>query len=449
MPASSLPNPIAAAQSLAAVEAAGPPRNREPTWYEASAGAAAPRPPLAGDLKADVAIVGAGFVGTSAALHLASRGLSVVVLETRHVGGGGSGRNGGLMVPGPRRDQDWLEAKLGRDGAKALWEMYLEARAHLRGLVTGHGIDCDMRDGFIHCAHKRAFVGPLADYAEKMARDYGYTAMTPLDRAKTAEAVGSEAYHGALYDADGGHVHPLKLVRGIARAAEAKGAVIHEATRVLSVDEVAGGVEVRTATGRVRAGMAILATNGYSEGLAADLDRHVMPIEAYVIATEPLPEPLRSQILPRRPSVSDTRFVVNYFRVSADHRMVFGGGETYGAGHPADIGAFVRPYMLSIYPQLRDIPVAYGWSGRIGITPNRMPFVRRLSPHVLTAAGLSGQGVVLGPYYGQVLAEAVAGTMERFDRLAALDVPVFPGGRRFRLPMLMAALTFYAIRDRL
>jgi gamma-glutamylputrescine oxidase len=423
--------------------------NYEPTYYEATAGATVSFPPLDGDTRADVAIVGGGFTGLTAALHLAKAGYRVVLLEARAVGAGGSGRNGGLMVPGPRRDQDYLEKAIGIDDARRLWGMYLDARAHHAALVAEHAIDCDLQPGFIHAAHKARYVDEYRAYVERMATVYGYGAMRMLDRAETAEAVGSEAYHGGYYDPNGGHLHPLKMAYGIARAAAGAGATIHEGTRVTAVVDGAGGVRVATERGAVTAAFAVIATDAYSHDLNSALDRHVLPIDCYVTTTEPLAEPHRSRILPGRPSVSDTRFVVNYFRKTRDDRLLFGGGETYGVGRPKDIGAFVKRVMLRIYPQLADVKTEFGWSGRVAITVNRMPYVRRPSRNVVLAAGTCGQGVILAPYYGRVLAEAVQGTLERFDLLASLDVPRFPGGRRLRTPAMMAGMTYYALRDRL
>lgn len=422
---------------------------REPTYYEASAGPATRYPPLLGDARADVAIVGAGFTGLTAALHLAAAGFTVIVLEAQEVGSGGSGRNGGLMVPGQRRDQLYLEQRLGQRTARGLFEMYLEARAHLLGLIETHQIDCDLQQGFLHAAHKARYVGELRNYAEHLVKHYEYGSVRILDRAEAAKEIGTDAYFGAYADANGGHLHPLKLVRGIARAATDAGARICEQSPVVAVEGDHKRPAVRTASGRIEAAFVVIATDAYSAGLSAGLDRHVLPIDAYVIATAPLGDTLRRTILPKRPSVSDTRFVVNYFRVTRDDRLIFGGGETYGLGRPTDIASFVRYPLVQVFPQLAGIPIDFGWSGKIAITMNRMPYIRRPSRNVLISAGTCGQGVVLAPYYGRILSDAVKGTLERFDRLAGFEVPAFPGGRTLRAPIMMAGMTYYALRDRI
>ncbi len=304
-----------------------------------------------------------------------------------------------------------------------------------------------MRTGLIVADHKPGYVAHSHAYAKKLREVYHYPHAEPLSREQLRALVGSDAYYGGMIDRDGGHLHPLNLALGLARAASAAGARIFENSRALSIADEAKPT-VTTAAGTVEAEWVLECGDGLQDGLDARVDRHVMPIANYIAATEPLGERAK-EIIANDAAVADSRFVVNYYRLTHDGRLLFGGGETYTRRLKADPGSFVRPYMLKIFPQLADARIDHGWGGLLGITMTRMPFVRRLSPHVLTAAGYSGQGVMLAPLFGQILAEAVRGQFGRFDLLARLPVPAFPGGRWMRWPLLAAGLSYYALRDRL
>lgn len=417
------------------------------SWYAATATELAPFPRLRGTVRADVCVIGGGYTGLSAALHLAEAGLDVVLLEAARVGSGASGRNGGQIHSGQRRDQDWIEAHMGLDDARRLWGLAEDGKALLRRLIASHDIDCDLRPGLIVADHKPAYVPASHDYARKLREVYHYPHAEPLSREQLRALVGSDAYHGGLVDHDGGHLHPLNLALGLARAASAAGARIFEHSRAIEITENAK-VTVETGLGTVEADWALECGDGLQDGLDARVDSHVMPIANYIAATEPLGARAK-EIIANDAAVADSRFVVNYYRLSRDGRLLFGGGETYLRRLKSDPGSFVRPYMLKIFPQLADARIDYGWGGLLGITMTRMPFVRRLSPRVLTAAGYSGQGVMLAPLFGQILAETVRGQLGRFDLLARLPVPAFPGGTLMRWPLLVAGLSYYALRDRL
>ena len=419
-----------------------------PSWYAATAAALAPFPPLAGAVEADVCVVGGGYTGLSAALHLAEAGLDVVVLEAQRVGWGASGRNGGQVGSGQRRGQDWLEAQYGRERARALWDMAEEAKALVRGLVARHAIACDLRPGIIHAAHRASYVAEYHAEAAKLARDYGYDAIEPLDRTGLAALLCSPAYHGGALDRGGAHLHPLNYAIGLARAAAAAGVRVHERSRVTAIG-TGDRPEARTREGRVRARFLVLAANGYLGGLAPAVAARVMPINNFIVATEPLGEERALGLIRNEAAVADSRFVVNYFRLSADRRLLFGGGESYGWRFPADIAGLVRPRMEAVFPQLRGVRIDHAWGGTLAITVNRMPAFQRLGPAALSVAGYSGHGVALATLAGKLIAEAVAGTAGRFDMLAALPQRDFPGGSRFRWPMLVLAMTWYALRDRL
>jgi gamma-glutamylputrescine oxidase len=424
------------------------PGTHPPSWYAATAKPLAPFPALEGGIGADVCIVGGGYTGLSAALHLAEAGFDVALLEAQRVGWGASGRNGGQVGSGHRRDQAWLEKAYGRERARMLWDVAEEAKALVRGLVARHGIDCDLKPGILHAAHKPAHVAEYHAEAEALARDYGYDEIEPLDRAGLAAVLGSPAYYGGAYDRGGAHLHPLDYALGLARAASGAGVRIFEGSRVLAV-EAGARPEARTGAGRVRARFLVVAANGYLGGLVPAVAARVMPINNFIVATEPLGEGRAQQLIRNEAAVADSRFVVNYFRLSSDRRLLFGGGESYGWRFPKDIAGVVRPRMEAVFPQLAGVGIDYAWGGTLAITVDRMPAFQRLGPAVLSAGGYSGHGVALATLAGKLMAEAVAGTAGRFDVLAALPQADFPGGSGFRRSLLVMAMSWYALRDRL
>lgn len=408
-------------------------------------------PALGENIKAHVAIIGGGYTGLSAALHLAEAGIDAVVLEAERVGWGASGRNGGQLHSGQRRDQDWLEEHLGRDDAHHLWRLAEEAKALVRSLIERHAIPCDWRSGLIETVHKRRLVPSEMAYVEKLKRDYDYAPVEWLDRDGVAAAIGTDVYFGGRRDRGAGHLDPLKFALGLARAASTAGARIFEATAVTRVaGNATTGFSLVTANGpEIRADIVILAGNGYLDGIDEETESRVMPIDNYILATAPFGAGMAGGIIAGGEAVSDTRFVVYYFRPSPDGRLIFGGGETYSLRPPADLTSMVRRHLARIYPRLADVQVDYAWGGTLAITLKRLPFIRMLRPGVYVAAGYSGQGVALAPFAGKVLAEAIAGDPVRLDRFAALPAPRFPGGKLLRHPALIAGMTWYALRDRL
>ncbi|MFT3972933.1 MAG: FAD-binding oxidoreductase [Amaricoccus sp.] len=414
------------------------------SWYAATTPLLPPFPALAGAVEADVCVVGGGYTGLSAALHLAECGFDVALVEASRVGSGASGRNGGQVHSGQRQDQDWLEGRLGPAAARTLWDLAEEAKALVRGLVARHGIDCDLRDGIVAAAHRAAYVPAYHAEAAKLAQVYGYDRVEPLDAAGIRDLLGTAAYHGGSLDRGAAHLHPLAYAIGLARAADAAGVRIFETSRVTAIGAGARP-EVRTADGAVRARFVVLAANGYVGHLVPAVSARVMPINNFIVATAPLERmPLAEPV-----AVADSRFVVTYYRPSADGRLLFGGGESYGWRFPADIRALVRPRLAAIYPDLADVALDYAWGGTLAITVNRMPAFQRLAPNVLSASGYSGHGVAMATLAGKLLAEAVAGTAERFDVFARIPQPAFPGGAAMRWPLLVLAMTWYALRDRL
>jgi gamma-glutamylputrescine oxidase len=418
-----------------------------PSWYAATADLPPPRRSLEGDTRADVCIVGGGFTGLSAALHLAEAGRSAVLVEAQRVGWGASGRNGGQVGSGQRRSQDWLERTLGAERARALWDLGEEAKALVRGLVAAHGIACDLKPGVLHAMHRPGHMPEARAGAEKLERDYGYGELRVLERGEIRAALGTDAYHGGVLDTGAMHLHPLNFALGLARAAEAAGARIFERSRAVAVD--AGAARVTTAEGAVSADFLVVACNGYLGGLLPETADRVMPINNFLVATEPLGEAGARALIRDDWAVADSRFVVNYFRRTPDHRLLFGGGESYGYRFPRDIAGTVRRPMLQVFPQLGDARIDHAWGGTLAITMNRLPAFRRVGRTTLAAAGYSGHGVAMATLAGKLIAETVRGTSERFDLLAALPQPRFPGGAALRWPLLVLAMTWYGLRDRL
>lgn len=422
--------------------------NLGPTWYEASGNPAPRRPALTGSATADVCVVGAGFCGLSAALHLAKAGLRVVVLEARTVGGGASGRNGGQIHSGQRVDQETLEKDLGTAEARALWALAEESTRLVRTLVREHAIACDLRDGLIHVAWKRRDAPSLRAYGEHLERHYGVPMewIAPPDLPKW---VASTRYHGGLVDHGGGHLHPLNFARGLAAAAEQAGAVIHENASARAVSEGSGAIVVTTADGEVRCDHVVLACDTWLTDLAPSAGATVLPINSFVLATAPLGERRAAELIPGHVAVSDTKFVVDYYRLTTDHRLLFGGGETYTGRYPSDLKAFIAKPMLRVFPQLADVEIEHAWGGAVGITLSRLPHFGWTRPNIAFAHGFSGQGVAIATLAGKLLAEATTGTLGRFDVYASLKHTPIPGGKLLRTPLMALGMAWYALRDRL
>ena len=416
------------------------------SFYAATRTPIDPFPALQGEVRADVAVVGGGYMGLSAALHLAHKGLNVVVLEAHRVGFGASGRNGGQVGSGQRQDQVWIEKAVGREHARRLWDMAEDAKALVRDLIDRHQMPVTFHPGVAHACYTDAETREAHGYAEKLARDYGYTQIEHLDRAGIRRLIGSTSFAGGEIDRGAGHIHPLNFAIGLAKAAAAAGARIHETSEVLSFTPGPKPV-LRTAQGSVTADHVILAGNGYIGGLEPSYPSRVMPINNFILATEPLGDRAKD-VLAEPVAVADSNFVVNYWRLSEDNRLLFGGGESYGYRFP-DILKTVRAPMLKIYPQLADVKISHAWGGTLAITMNRMPALMRPHPNVLAGSACSGHGVALSTLTGKLLAEAVAGNAAGFDLLANIPQPRFPGGATLRWPLLVLAMTWYSMRDRL
>lgn len=416
------------------------------SYYAASRTDLAPFPPYQGAGKADICVVGAGYTGLSAALHLAQMGYDVMVLEAHRVGFGASGRNGGQVGSGQRQDQTWLEKTLGHAAAHQLWDLAEEAKGLVKSLIRTHGMPVTFQPGVAHACWTDAEVTAAHHYGDKLRRDYGYSHLESLDRAAMDRLIPSKVYKGGEIDWDAGHIHPLNYAIGLARAAAQAGVRIYEGSEVVKVQPGTKPV-VRTASGHVTCDHVILAGNGYLGRLNDEVAAKVMPINNFIVASEPLGD-RSAQVLTRPIAVADTKFVVNYWRLSDDNRLLFGGGESYGYRFP-DIWKTVRKPLLQVYPDLADLKIDYAWGGTLAITLNRMPCFARPAAGVYSASGYSGHGVAMASLAGKLMAQAVSGTAEKFDLMASLPQPRFPGGGGLRWPLLVLAMTWYSMRDRL
>ncbi len=417
------------------------------SWYAATATPLAPFAPLQGETRADVCVIGGGFTGLSAALHLAENGRDVVLLDAHRVGFGASGRNGGQLGSGQRVGQKALEGMVGRDDAAKLWEQGQAAKALVHGLVERHGIDCHLKPGIAHACFSAREMREEHEEAAHLRDRYGYDRIEALDAEAFRALVPSPTYHGGSLDMGAGHLHPLAFALGLARAADAAGVRLHERSEVKDITHGAQPV-IRTDAGQVTCDHVILACNGYLGGLERKVAARVMPINNFVIATEPLGAEA-AKILTRDIAVADSKFVVNYFRLSHDKRLLFGGGESYGYTFPPDIEQTVRKPMLKIYPHLKETRIDYAWGGTLAITMKRLPYLSRVAGNVLSASGYSGHGVGTATHAGKLLADVISGQSDGFDTMARVPSMPFPGGPALRTPLLALAMTWYATRDRL
>jgi gamma-glutamylputrescine oxidase len=420
--------------------------NMARSYYAVTANPFEPAPRLRGEARADVVVIGGGYTGLHAALNARARGFSAILLEGGRVGWGASGRNGGQMIPGWRKGAVELIRAYGPQGARALFDLGLEARALTLAAIAKHNIQCDLReDGHLIAAAKPSDMSWMQAEADALATLMNYPHARVLNLADTRTKVDSPEFHGGLLDRGGGHLHPLNYALGLANAARAAGVGVYENSRVIEINAEAG-VVARTEAGVVKARYGVLACDALLHGLEPRVAGRIMPVANYLVATVPLHKP--ASLIADRLAVSDSRFVVNYFRLSRDGRLIFGGGERYTPDPPADIAAFVQPHIARIFPQLADVRIEHAWGGLVSITLSRMPHIGRLGD-LFFAHGYSGQGVLMPALVGKVLSEAMAGTAERFDLLASIAPPEFPGGARMRAPLHVLGMLWYALRDRL
>jgi gamma-glutamylputrescine oxidase len=415
------------------------------SYYAATANPAGIAPRLKGTHAADLVVVGGGCTGLSAALSAAEHGLSVILVEGGRIGWGASGRNGGQMIPGLRKGAIELVANYGRDHARGLFRLAIAARDEVVALVERGRIECDLRlTGHLTAAVRRSDVEAMAREAECLHSVMDYPDACLLDAAAMAGEV-AHPYPGGLLDLRGGHLHPLNYTLGLAGLARGAGVRIFEHSPALSLRQ-GRGVTVALPLGEVRASACVLAGDALMETLDPAIARHIMPVANYIAATRPLDDP--AALIPHDRAISDSRFVVNYYRLSADGRLIFGGGERYTPRPPADMAAFVRPFLERTFPQLAGVPIDHAWGGLVSITRSRLPHIGRHGD-VFYAHGYSGMGTILSTLAGRLLVDAVRGDAAGFDLFASIAPPAFPGGTALRGPLHTLAMLWYAARDRL
>ncbi|WP_372831223.1 NAD(P)/FAD-dependent oxidoreductase [Pontibacterium sp.] len=419
----------------------------ESSYYVDSANNKNDYPELKGEISADVCVIGAGFTGMSAALHLAEKGYSVALLEAERVGWGASGRNGGQVCQGHNMGHEDLIAKVGRQAADALWDMSLESVDLVKELIHKHNIQCDLKQGVLHVAAKAGHCDEMKKTVAYKQEVLGYDAIRYIERDEVSDMLGTERYHAGEYWTQAVHLHPLNYALGLAAAAEKAGVQIFESSRVTNY-RAGTDAQVETPHGVVNAKYIMLACNGYLGKLEPRIAGKIMPINNFILATEPLSESLCRRINRDDVAVADSKFVINYFKLSGDNRLLWGGGENYSTKFPRDIGTFVRQYMLEFYPELKDLRIDYGWGGTLAITLNRMPYFDRVEDNLFVAQGYSGHGVALATLGGKLMADAISGSAEKFDVFAKVPTPSFPGGTLLRWPGLVAGMLYYSMRDR-
>ncbi|ARK56388.1 FAD-binding oxidoreductase [Burkholderia pseudomallei] len=417
------------------------------SYYAATVNDTTRHPPLEGTIDADVCVIGAGLTGISAALNLAERGHSVAVLEASKVGWAASGRNGGQLIGGFACGIDAFEPYLNADEIRLVWDMGLETLAIAKERIAKHAIDCAFVPGYLSAANKPRDVDALRRSRDEAARRFGYTRLRYVERDALAQYVQSNRYLGGLFDPDSGHLHPLNYTLGLARAAVASGARIHEDSAVTRIASEAGGHVVSTARGAVRARFVVLACNAFLGALAPALSRKIMPVGTYVIATEPLGEARARALMPAQAAICDSRFALDYFRPTPDARLLWGGKVSYSTLEPRKLADAMRRDMLKTFPQLADVTIEHAWGGFVDITMNRAPHFGRLTPTVYFAQGFSGHGVNTTGLAGKLIAEAIDGQAARFDVFGKIRHRDFPGGAALRMPALVLAMAWYRLRD--
>jgi gamma-glutamylputrescine oxidase len=417
------------------------------SYYAASAHPAAVRPALAGTVDCDVCVVGAGIAGCSAALHLAERGYRVVLLEGNRIGWGASGRSGAQAIYGVAAPQSKIRKLVGAADARTIWDVSVAALDLIRELVARHQIDCDWTQGHMLTAIKPRHDAELHAELEELRDQYQYGSVRYMSRDEVRSVLATERYLGALYDSRSGHLHPLNYTLGLAAAAERAGTQIFEGTRALDFTNTAGGATIRTGGGEVRSRFVVLSGNVYLGETAPALKSKIMAVATYIVATQSLGAERARALIKNASAVSDMNWVLDYFRLSADHRLLFGGRVNYSGLSSFDAPGATRKRMLGVFPQLADVRIDYAWGGDVDITLNRAPHFGRLAPNVYFLQGFSGHGIALTGIAGKMVAEAIAGTAERFDVFARIPHADFPGGAALRRPALVLAMLYYRIKD--
>ena len=420
------------------------------SYYQASRNTQIDQPELIGDHVADVCVIGGGYTGLSTALYLANEGVNVLLIESNQIASGASGANRGQVSGGMRRDQFYLEKALGVDYAKVLWGIGEKSKYHAKELIDKYQIQCDYKKGIAHPNHKQKYCEESKQYVDHMIKNYDYKDMVYLSDDEMREVTGSDTYYGGSYDEAEAHCHPLNYALGIAKAVLSAGAKIYENSPATSYKVLDDHVRVNTKNGSIKADRIVLACNGYLGNLEKSLTSKILPMNNYIVATKPLDDETVQKINPKDIAFADSRFVINYFRMSADKRLLFGGGENYSQELSKNIVPIVTRPLEKIYPFLKGIKIDYAWGGKLAITMNRLPFFASLhNEKVISAQGYSGQGVALASYSGKIVSEKITGTGEVFDIMSKIPRPSFPGGRFLRNPSMKIGMLYYSLLDRI
>lgn len=424
----------------------------EDSYYEATVTRPPPLPPLAERARADVCVVGGGYAGVSAALELRERGFDVVLLEAQRVGWGASGRNGGQVIVGYGDDgEQAIERQFAPADARRAWDITVEALQLLQQRIARHGIACDWQPGYLSLATRPRKSRELRRWMERVQADYAYP-LQWIPPGEMREWIASDRFDAAVHDAHSGHLHPLKYCLGLARAALQAGVRIHETSPVYVLERGARPV-VKTGQGEVACDFVVLAGNvylaEYGDAVAPEVSSRIMPVGTYIIATEAMEAARAQALMPRRCAASDTNVILDYFRLSPDHRLLFGGGDSYTGTTPRNLIEHIRRDMLRVFPQVEDLRVDHAWGGFVDITMNMAPHFGRLGGNVYFLQGFSGHGVALSGMAGKLVAEAIAGQASRFDLLSRIRHMPFPGGRLMRTPALVLGMWYYRLRDAL
>lgn len=419
------------------------------SYYEASVLRAPSGLPLQEVISADVLVVGAGFAGLSAAIELAQRGFDVVVLEADRVCSGASGRNGGQAIVGFSCGQGPFEQQLGVPAARQAWDMSLEAVHLIDERIKRFAIECDRVAGYLYVADSPRKARMLEQDMNTLRRDYGFESDFATG-ADTLAQIGSKRYCAAAYESVSGHLHPLKYGLALADAARSLGVRIFERSALLSLER-AGLLKATTACGQVNARFAVLAGNctlsEYGPQVAPEIGPRIMPVGTYMVATAPLDPALCRRLIPSNACACDNNFILDYFRFSADHRMLFGGRVSYSTMTPRHLSHTMAARMRQVFPELSQSEIEYVWGGFVDISMNRAPDFGRLGDNIYYLQGFSGHGVALTGLAGQLVAQALAGQAQRFDLFASLAHREFPGGAWLRMPSLVLGTLFYRLRD--
>ncbi len=419
----------------------------EKTYYAATANPAPNRPPLQGDVHADVCVIGAGYTGLSTALFLAEAGLQVVVLEAVKVGFGASGRNGGQLVNSYSRDIDTVAQQVDANAAKLIGDMAFEGNRIIRERIARYNIACDLKNGGVFAAFNDKQMHHL-EAQQKLWASYGYDKVELLDKAQLRGIVHTDQYVGGSIDLGGGHMHSLNLALGEAAAIESHGGKIYENSAVTKIERGASPI-VYTAQGRVLAKKVVVAGNAYLGNLVPELSAKSMPCGSQVVTTEVLSDDMVRDLIPNGECVEDCNYLLDYYRITGDNRLLYGGGVVYGARDPSNVEALIRPKMLKTFPQLKDVKIDFAWTGNFLLTVSRLPQVGILNEHIYYSQGCSGHGITYTHLAGKVLSEAILGRPERMNAFAQLPHYPFPGGRMFSVPFSAIGAAWYSLRDRL